>query len=187
MTETRLGGVLAGGQSSRFGSPKAMALFEGRALLDHVIAGLASQCRSLVILGGPACPPWPVLADDGMQGPGAAVVNGLAMAAQSGFTSLLLVPCDTPRLPLDLGDQLQAAIGTAAVAMAQTNRLHPAFSLWRTSAFGSVRNAWRSGTRALVGLAHSAGPVVTVAFAADDMRNINSRRDLDHIARLHRR
>jgi len=46
-----LGAVIAGGRSRRFGGDKALALFEGRKLLDHVIDGLGKQSDSLVICG----------------------------------------------------------------------------------------------------------------------------------------
>ncbi len=46
-----LGAVLAGGQSRRFGSDKALALLDGRPLIAHVIAALAAQTEAVIVCG----------------------------------------------------------------------------------------------------------------------------------------
>jgi molybdopterin-guanine dinucleotide biosynthesis protein A len=45
-----LGAVLAGGRSSRFGSDKAMAMLDGRPLIDHAIAA-GPHCAAVVVCG----------------------------------------------------------------------------------------------------------------------------------------
>jgi molybdenum cofactor cytidylyltransferase len=52
-----IGIVLAAGASSRFGSPKALALFRGRTLLEHAIMAFAglSQVLGVVVLVGADC------------------------------------------------------------------------------------------------------------------------------------
>jgi molybdopterin-guanine dinucleotide biosynthesis protein A len=44
-----LGAIIAGGQSRRFGGDKGAAKVGGRALLDHVVAGMIPQCDDLII------------------------------------------------------------------------------------------------------------------------------------------
>ena len=46
-----LGVVLAGGQSRRFGSDKALAEIAGRTLLDRAVATLARQVDTVVVAG----------------------------------------------------------------------------------------------------------------------------------------
>jgi molybdenum cofactor guanylyltransferase len=46
-----LGAIIAGGQSRRFGGDKGAAKVGGRALLDHVVAGIMPQCDDLIICG----------------------------------------------------------------------------------------------------------------------------------------
>ncbi|MFM9978832.1 MAG: NTP transferase domain-containing protein, partial [Sphingomonadaceae bacterium] len=45
---TRLGAIIAGGQSSRFGADKAQAMLDGRALLEHVADRLDAQCDAVI-------------------------------------------------------------------------------------------------------------------------------------------
>ena len=46
-----LGAVLAGGQSSRFGSDKALASLGGQTLLARAAASLEAQCDSVIVVG----------------------------------------------------------------------------------------------------------------------------------------
>ncbi len=46
-----LGAILGGGRSSRFGSDKALATLDGRALIDRVAAALAPQVDALIVVG----------------------------------------------------------------------------------------------------------------------------------------
>ena len=102
-----LGAILAGGGATRFGSDKAAALLDGRALIDHVIAALAPQVDALVIVGRN----WPgqVRIDDlpvaGL-GPIGGLAGALGHAALNGFDAVVVVPCDTLGLPADLVQRL---------------------------------------------------------------------------------
>lgn len=79
-----VGGVLVGGASRRFGSPKALARLEGRTLLERVVDALRPVVREVYLLGrGPetALGPVPVhgrLEDaPGAAGPLAGIVAAL--------------------------------------------------------------------------------------------------------------
>lgn len=97
MSATVLGAVLAGGRSSRFGSDKALALLEGRPLIDHVVAALAPQVDAVVICGrrDPAR-----RALDDRPGPGLGPLGGLNAALHharaEGFALVLTAGCDMP-------------------------------------------------------------------------------------------
>jgi molybdenum cofactor guanylyltransferase len=121
-----LGAVLAGGASRRFGSDKALAVIEGRALIDHVIDRLGLQCDALVIVGR-SHGDWPVLADRpaGGQGPLAGLNAALHYALVHGFGTVLSAPCDMPDLPGNLAALL--APGPATVAD------QPVVGLWPSS------------------------------------------------------
>ena len=51
-----LGAVLAGGQSSRFGSDKALAVLDGQTLLTRAVATLAQWCDTVVVVGRSEAP-----------------------------------------------------------------------------------------------------------------------------------
>jgi molybdopterin-guanine dinucleotide biosynthesis protein A len=122
-----LGAIIAGGQSRRFGSDKALAEFNGRFLLDHVIAGLAEQTDFLVICGREV-PGRTCLAD--RPEPGLGPLGGLAAALHyammRGFDAVLTSACDTPEVPADLAEAL---VGFhPAIVVGQ-----PLFGFWPTA------------------------------------------------------
>ncbi len=102
-----LGAILAGGQARRFGSDKALALLDGRALIDHVAQRLRPQVAALVVVGREhvglatvADRPKPGL------GPLGGLNAALAYAAAQGFDAVLTSGCDLPDLPRDLAKRL---------------------------------------------------------------------------------
>ncbi|WP_439546224.1 molybdenum cofactor guanylyltransferase [Sandarakinorhabdus sp.] len=105
-----LGAILAGGQSRRFGSDKALALYHGLELICHVINRLQPQCDALLICGRRFDDLD--MADDRPE-PGLGPLGGLAAALHAGrerqFDMVVSVPCDTPDIPEDLVVQLGAA------------------------------------------------------------------------------
>jgi molybdopterin-guanine dinucleotide biosynthesis protein A len=102
-----LGAVLAGGKSMRFGSDKAVAQVNGRALIDHVAHALDGQTAQLVVVGrehpgvrGIADQPGPDL------GPLAGLAAALLEARTLGLSAVLTAPCDAYDLPADLAQRL---------------------------------------------------------------------------------
>ena len=112
-----LGVVLAGGQSRRFGSDKAMAIWQGKPLIEHVIDTLRPMVDDLVLVGrghrglmSIADRPAP-----GM-GPLGGLDAALHHAADHDFRRVLSVGCDTPLIPAELLHRLREAKGAAYVA-----------------------------------------------------------------------
>lgn len=101
----RLGAIIAGGQSSRFGADKAQAMLGGRALIDHVAGHLDAQCETVIICGRAGGDRVSV-AD--RPGPGLGPLGGLCAAldygAACGFDMVVTAGCDTlpvPTLPFE--------------------------------------------------------------------------------------
>ena len=105
-----LGAIIAGGASSRFGSDKAMAVIEGRSLLDHVRMALAPQVEALVLCGR-LVPELRCLSD--RPGPGLGPLGGIAAALTDArarrFDAVVTVPIDVFPLPADLVERLDGA------------------------------------------------------------------------------
>lgn len=99
MTARILGAVLAGGAARRFGSDKALALLEGRPLIDHVIDGIVGQVDAVAVCGR-AYKDFIVLPD--RPAPGLGPLGGLNAALHhardNGFDLVLTVGCDMPRV-----------------------------------------------------------------------------------------
>lgn len=138
-----LGAIFAGGIARRFGSDKAAAMIDGRAMIEHVAARLATQCDALVIVGR-AWPGIETIADcpcPGL-GPLGALAGALTHAQARGFDLVLTSGCDLPNLPRDLAERLAPP---PAVAAGQ-----PLLGIWR-SADAPALVAWleAGGDRAM--------------------------------------
>src|SRR5215218_5361044 len=102
-----LGVVLAGGQSSRFGSDKAMAELGGQTLLARAFDTLTGFCELVVIAGrergpGHCIPDWP----HPDMGPLAGIAAGLHLARDEGYDGVLTCGVDSVGLPENLLEQL---------------------------------------------------------------------------------
>lgn len=146
--------VLAGGRGSRMGGlDKGLQPLRGRPLVVHALERLAPQVGPLLISANRHLDDYrhlgpPVLSDaeDDFPGPLAGLLAGLR-ACQTPW--LLSVPCDTPRLPADLGARLAAGIGATALALPRTadGQLQPVFCLLRSSLAPSLAAYLHSGQR----------------------------------------
>lgn len=136
-----LGAVLAGGQSSRFGSDKALAVLGGRTLLDLAVTSLIGSCDAVVVVGretapGPALPAnfLPDRPRAGM-GPLGGLAAALHHARQSGFDTVLSIAVDSLGINMALFNALEPA---PAYVESQ-----PVIGLWPASA-GPALDAWLS-------------------------------------------
>jgi molybdenum cofactor guanylyltransferase len=122
--------LLVGGASSRFGSPKALARFEGETLAERAWRLLGDACSERIAVGVADGLPFGTLDDPGT-GPVAAVRTGLRNAT---CEIAVVVPVDMPLLTPDALRLLaDACRGGAAVAQrgplpcAVATRVLPAF------------------------------------------------------------
>ena len=165
-----LGAVLAGGQSSRFGSDKALAVLNGRTLLELALARLGAWCADVVLVGRAAAsvrciPDWP---RPGM-GPLGGVAAALRLACDEGFDAVLTCGVDSPGLPDGLLGLL--APGPAYVAD------QPVVALWPAGAADAVAAILGgTGRHSMLALAEAVG-ARAVALAAPTI-NVNTPDDL---------
>ena len=178
--------ILAGGRGQRLGGvDKGLQPWRGTPLVDHALARLAPQVRSVMISANRNPDAYAsrgvrVLADasDDFPGPLAGILAGLRAAPTPW---LAVVPCDSPSLPRDLVERLAHGLGDARGAVVQRNeRLEPVCCLLSTSLGDDLQGYLAEGGRKVEGwVARHAAPV---AFdRADDaaaFANINTPDDL---------
>ena len=137
----RLGLVLAGGRSRRFGREKALAEVGGRPMIAAVADVLARGCGAVAVNApeGAGAAAW--AGGEGLDlvcdrpgdpdGPLSGVRAGLERARATGAGWLVTAPCDTPFLPEDYVARLVAPGGPAVAETAEGG--HWLCAVWRAS------------------------------------------------------
>jgi molybdopterin-guanine dinucleotide biosynthesis protein A len=153
-----LGAVLAGGRSTRFGSPKALAVIGECTALERVAGALREVTdRVVVITGDPAiaaATDLPSLPDDtpGL-GPLGGIATALRLAADEGFPGLLCVAVDMPFVGPGLLRRILTVArdrpGGAVVPESPGRRgFEPLCAYYPVGALASARSALEAGERA---------------------------------------
>lgn len=134
--------ILAGGQSRRMGSDKAVIQFRGKRLIDHVMERLSPQVDRIMLSAGQDYDTGLGIIGDApaFQGPVAGlfgVVDWL-VAHEPACKSFLTVPVDGPYLPADLASKLTAQPDVSAMAQDEAGT-HPTFANWTLAALEQAR------------------------------------------------
>ena len=169
MADRPLTGILlAGGSSSRFGSPKALARFQGETLAERAWRLLGEVSDERLAVGRGYGLSFPALADEGT-GPVAAIGAGLRHATHD---IAVVVPVDMPLLTVEALRSLAEACRDAAVPQAGplpcavARRVLPAFE---------------AGERRL-GAVLDGLDTVRVELDERLLANVNTPADLDRLA-----
>jgi molybdopterin-guanine dinucleotide biosynthesis protein A len=174
-----LGAIIAGGQSRRFGSDKAMAVYDGRRLIDIVAEGIRAQVDATVVCGR-ALPGFETLDDRPVPnlGPLGGLCTALHHANLNGYDAVLSVPADVLPLPDQLVTWLAAASeGNTRATVVNGQHL---LGLWpATLASHLDRHLAADNNRSLRGWIITSNAVAVdlpVAFY-----NINTHQDLEQL------
>ncbi|OYW45948.1 MAG: molybdenum cofactor guanylyltransferase [Sphingomonadales bacterium 32-68-7] len=168
-----LGVVLAGGQSTRFGSDKALAELGGHTLLNRAYDALTGFCELVVVAGrergpGHCIPDWPRA---GM-GPLGGIAAGLHLARDDGYASVLTCGVDSVGLPDDLLERLSPA---PAYVESQ-----PVIGHWPADAVDALETLLLAETRhSMLAFAEAVG--ATAVKIGEKPANINTPADLDRL------
>ncbi len=179
--------ILAGGAGVRIGGKKESRLLGGTSLLTRSLENAGAYSRQVAISTNKTArfdlPAGTVrLIDESVNGgPISGLSSALTFAASRNATHVMIMPCDTPFLPIDLMSRLAASIGQANAAIAFCNgRLHAVCSLWRVEAAHSLPSYLALGRRSLIGFAEAIG-FTKVEWSGDHLDpflNINNDSDL---------
>ena len=146
--------VLAGGQSKRFGTDKAEAVFRGRTLLKIAIdAAQQARMRVLVVGRHGTQPEVGYLMDDH---PGLGPIGGLRTALRHTMQPLILCGCDMPLLNAQafqaLAGQYEARQNVAGIVTMNITQPEPLFSLYTPQLLPLVEQQIERGDRSMVHL-----------------------------------
>lgn len=170
-----LGVVLAGGRSTRFGSDKALAEWDGHTLLALAVDTLGGWCDHVVVAGraeapAPTLPDWP-RAD---MGPLGGLASALRFAADEGYATVLSCGVDSLGLP----DDLPELLGPAPACV----RTQPIVGVWPLSAGPAVEALLESTqTHSVYRLAETIG--ARMIDLPVPPANVNTPQDLIALAR----
>lgn len=175
--------ILAGGRGRRVqGADKGLLPYKGRPMIASVVERLAPQVHALIIsanrnleiyrqLG------WPVVTDElnHYPGPLAGLCYGLA-AAKTPW--LLCVPCDNPRIPLNLATRLTAAqeqLKTQVAIASDGQHLHFTHVLIHSSRLADLQMSLADGERRMGRWLQGQDPaIVDFSSEAQSFANFNS-------------
>lgn len=149
------GYVLAGGNSSRFGSDKALARLGGETVLSRMCTLLESVTGSVSVVAAAGRYPdfraatvpdrWPG------EGPLGGIITALrAPAEANGGERNLIVSCDMPFLTREwLGNLVERALASEAemIVPRSEHGLEPLCGCWRSSATAKLQDAFDYGVR----------------------------------------
>lgn len=149
------GVILAGGKSRRMGGvDKGLIDFLGKPMVAHVIQRLAPQVDEVLINANREMERYatfghPVITDDiaDFAGPLAGLHKAMQVAKHP---YVLMVPCDSPMLPMNLVDRLMRGLieRDADLAVAKTGaQAHPVFCLCRKSLLPDLQDFLENGGR----------------------------------------
>lgn len=149
------GGILAGGLARRMGGEdKGLVMLSGRPMIAYVIDTLAPQTGALVINANRNQERYrefglPVIADrlGDFSGPLAGMASVMAHADTP---YVLMVPCDSPLLPLNLAQRLYHGLKEADAEIAVVHdgeRMQPVFALLQRSLLTSLQHYLDEGGR----------------------------------------
>jgi molybdopterin-guanine dinucleotide biosynthesis protein A len=172
-----LGVVLAGGQSTRFGSDKALAEWDGRSLLLHAVDNLSGQCEQVLIAGreigpAPCIPDWP----RPNMGPLAGIAAGLHYAQDMDFESVMTCGVDSP----DITEEALASLAPPPCYLAD----QPVIGHWPVAAASAIERILEgTGKHSMLAFAEAIG--ARAVKPSGKPANINSPADLSALEHGH--
>jgi molybdopterin-guanine dinucleotide biosynthesis protein A len=164
--------VLCGGESRRMGRAKALLPWQGRTLLEHVVATLAPIAAPIVVVAAPEqelprLPEQVLIVRDAIAGEGPLRGLEAGLSALVGRAEIAFVcGCDMPEISPKLVVQLASQLGKhAAVVIDDAGHWQPLHAFYRVDLLDSLRTALAAGERSPVRWLRTLDPIVVSAEA----------------------
>jgi len=181
--------VLAGGASSRFGSPKGMAQLQNKPLLEHVLMNMKKQTDAPVLINANQNSPYEKLGNVITDAPGhrdlgplSGILTAIIWAEAAGFDCVATVPLDAPILPFCLLSRLQKTTPPTYAATSESE--HYAIGLWPVSLRSNLQTFLANQNRRVRDWveACSAAPCLFDEDGSDvEFTNVNTPADLEKL------
>ena len=192
VAEAPFGAVLAGGQSTRYGAPKALVTVGGRRIIDRVIDALRQVTPDLILSANEpgrfddlALPTYPDERPD--LGPLGGIYTTLRRAREAGRPGILAVACDMPFPSVELLSVLRREAFGAPDEMAEDaststkpwgpdivlpasrgpRGVEPLFAAYSVACIPAIDAALADGDRRMIGF-HERVAVHTIPLAEVD-------------------
>ena len=173
-----VGVVLAGGESRRFGSPKAFAKLGQRYFYEVAIDALKVCCDEVMIVTRPELinhyPVEVVVITDVAEFAGLGPLAGILSAMESVEADRYIVlPCDMPYVDEAVVGKLLAQHERGVTAVVVDERQHPLVSVWDCSVKDNLQDALDNGQlRVIPVLASSDVSWIDGSLLADDEQRV---------------
>jgi len=171
-----VGIVLAGGQSRRFGEPKALQLWKGKSFLSYSIDALQPTVDEIVVISHLkefSHLPGIIVREDleeycGM-GPLAGILTGMEAAAGDWY---IVLPCDAPLVTDEIIMRIMGEVeeNVDAVVPIVAGRTQPLFACYHKSVKEKLGLLLREGKRSMKELLS----LCTVAYVVEEKLGLNT-------------
>jgi|TARA_R100001244_G_scaffold71741_2_gene58049 molybdopterin-guanine dinucleotide biosynthesis protein A len=141
--------ILAGGQSARMGTDKAVIQLDGERLIDILIDRFTGKADRMLLSARHDYGTGLAVIPDDPQSPGGPVGGIYSVAGRlqaMGVEDFVTVPVDAPFAPADLIERLSVTDGCAVAE--DPERMHPTFAYWHCAVVNAVRGTHDHGERA---------------------------------------
>ncbi|WP_342536841.1 molybdenum cofactor guanylyltransferase [Sporosarcina sp. FSL K6-3508] len=138
--------LLAGGQSRRFGSPKAFAEYKGAPFYHYSLQALNPFCEEIIVatrtefvdkFPKDLCVTTDLVQFSGM-GPLAGILSGMEAVEADHY---IVLPCDMPFIQQSVIARLVDEHSGGVSAVTVEGKRHPLVSIWQASAKPMIRRA----------------------------------------------
>ena len=182
--------VLAGGRSSRFGEPKALAMWQGKPFIEHSVEALQEVVTDIVVISHSDITNElshilnvPVIEDIELykgKGPLAGLVTGMEYASADWY---IVAPCDTPNISKEwaMGLSAQADEAYEAIIPIVEGRKQPLLALYQSSVKGKIERLLKEEKRSMQGLLSQCNVQYVTVEEADVFVNVNTKEEYNEL------